>query len=95
VSEWQPIETAPKDGTIFLAYYNDDPALVSWVELPIRTVVRRVGRLWWRREIVEERVETGFRVMTLIGRGWTGFTVHGSFPPFTPKQWAPIPQPKP
>lgn len=28
--DWQPIETAPKDGTIILTYWRDHPVLAAW-----------------------------------------------------------------
>lgn len=30
MSDWQPIETAPKDGTAFLATDGDDHSIVKW-----------------------------------------------------------------
>ena len=28
--EWQPIETAPRDGTSFLCYYDGEPFVAWW-----------------------------------------------------------------
>lgn len=88
---WQPIETAPKDGTVFLAYWNDVPQFVAWCgEVAGKT--RRVGHLWWRRVIVEETDRHGFRVLMPPARGM-GWCIHGNFAPFTPKFWMPLPPP--
>jgi hypothetical protein len=33
---WQPIETAPKDGTIVLVWDGENMAVADWVEFPYR-----------------------------------------------------------
>lgn len=33
MSEWQPIETAPKDGTPFLAYVRGEHVVAAWKEV--------------------------------------------------------------
>jgi hypothetical protein len=96
MSDWQPIETAPKDGTVFLAYWGDDPQFVAWVGDAANEVeYRRVGPFWNRRteRMVKSR-ETGFRVLMPPARGM-GWGVHGNFAPFTPTHWMPLPEAPP
>jgi hypothetical protein len=88
-SEWQSIETAPKDGTIFLAYWGCDPQFVAWVNMLPTVETRKVGPFWRRRVVVERRENAGFRVL-MPSRGG-GFGVHGNYAPFTPREWMPIP----
>lgn len=88
---WQPIETAPKDGSVFLAYWGQYTQFVAWVEIDEETV-RYEGPWWWRRRIQDRRYIAGFRVLMPPARGY-GFVIHGNFAPFTPTHWMPIPDP--
>jgi hypothetical protein len=92
MGEWQTIETAPKDGTVFLAYWRDGPQFVAWVDDEPRHVARREGPWWRRRKIVEVVDESGFRVLMPPSRGW-GFGINGGYAPFTPTHWMPRPTP--
>jgi hypothetical protein len=40
MTEWQPIETAPRDGTIFIGRNADNPSFGSW------PMMRRVKHQW-------------------------------------------------
>ena len=37
--EWQPIETAPKDGEVFLTYWHDMPVFCAWVDDGFRVLM--------------------------------------------------------
>lgn len=87
MSEWQPIDSAPRDGTVFLAYWRDMPHFVAWC--PQYGSVRTVGALWWkRREFHGE--EAGFRVL-MPPRPRMAWGIHGNYAPFTPTHWQPLP----
>ena len=91
--DWQPIETAPKDGEIFLSYWRDVPVFVSWVgDVDDEVEYKRVGPFWNRR--TEKTVisrETGFRVVSWSPR--LGWGVNGNCAIFTPPAWMPLPDP--
>lgn len=53
--EWKPIESAPKDGTLILAYADGDEHafLVRWGFEQHRTRRTEItGMFWWRKEVV-------------------------------------------
>jgi hypothetical protein len=48
MSPWQPIETAPKDGTEFVAYCEDDEYwLIRWCPNDKEDAVKWAGRGAW------------------------------------------------
>lgn len=89
---WHPIETAPKDGTVFLAYWSNEwPVFVSWFDA-IPNKVRTTGFWWWRKEITEPGVEAGFRVLCWSPR-FERWGINGNCAPFVPSHWQPLPPP--
>lgn len=80
MSEWMPIETAPKDGTRILLFCNR-----VWDEYhnPARS-----GH--WFSEVKAVKDEVAYRV-----NGWwlDGFDHPFNEPPFCPTHWMPLPNP--
>lgn len=89
--DWEPIETAPQDGTVFLAYHGRHPQFVAWIDLPPTQTFRSPG-LFRRPVLVEEREERGWRVLMPPARGYD-WGVYGNFAPFNPTHWMPLPEP--
>lgn len=91
MSEWQPIETAPRDGRIVIAYWDDMPVFVSWCDKPPRRVAHHTGRWPFRKTTYEEVEQSGFRVCIPMRGG--GYGLHGNYAPFMPTHWMPLPNP--
>lgn len=47
MSEWQPIDSAPKDGTLVLALVNGTPTMVRW-HIPAQPTTFDYGYPWLR-----------------------------------------------
>lgn len=82
-SPWQPIETAPKDGTPVLIGWHDDAG--AWQE----------RRAWWDREFAIEGCDDDMN--TLWKQAWTDYRV-ASFGyeevwEYEPTHWMPLPAP--
>ena len=82
MSEWQPIETAPKDGrTMLVGYLNSHG---NW-----RTMRGR----WYSQDTIEEEWEDP----DLAGEGWYETVVESDEYPncwwTTPTHWMPLPEP--
>ena len=82
MNEWQPIETAPKDGTGVLVHNNYAPGLASGKSEScddINTVVAA----WWANEDDKENGE------------WMCYMDSPCEPecPFEPTHWMPLPEP--
>ena len=84
--EWQPIDTAPKDGTIFLSYFDDIPVFCFYSEEYDMKIIRYgFCGLKKKKEWVKK---SGFRV-AILSRD-KQFGTHGNYLMFTPKYWMPI-----
>lgn len=77
--EWQPIETAPKDGTAVLIFYENDEPHMYDDEGPHMAVAR-----WWASAEFEPS-----------GWGWTDFSVENwnreEMRQLFPTHWRPLP----
>lgn len=90
---WRDIESAPRDGAIFLTYWSPSfPVMVAWVERPCSTKVEYSG-VWpfRKRRRVKVLEDAGWHVL-MPGRDLT-YGVHGNFYPFEPTHWMPLPEP--
>jgi hypothetical protein len=88
-TRWQPIETAPMNGQVFLAYWGDQLVFAAWSGP--RGSVRTEGVLWWKKR-VSEADPSGFRVVMWFERGGY-YAIDGNCAPFTPTHWMPLPEP--
>lgn len=82
MTEWQPIESAPKDGTEILACVNGFvPAVAWWEELPDDIMEHISEREKWR-SVEAAEFETEEQWM----EHWTGSW-------YEPTHWMPLPEP--
>lgn len=87
---WQPIETAPKDGTHILAYGNGTDSITREVGKPMLPMFAVV--YWWehKHEDFEDAGNGLFRKVHKTSLGnWRG----NSFSWFNPTHWMPMPSP--
>lgn len=82
MGEWQPIETAPKDGTEILAIYDGRRVICRW-----DSVLHKDNQMWVASIPLSER--------TVVPMG-PEFDVNGDSIPWGkrgPKIWQPLPEP--
>jgi hypothetical protein len=81
MSEWQPIESAPKDGTVILAYcaprYVESGEPMGW---------GYINAVWWRDEYMKKKYGTGYSGM------WP-WRHHQNDSAAEPTRWQPLPPP--
>jgi len=88
--DWQPIETAPKDGTIFYTFYNGTPMFASWVHGEPGRIEHR--GIWpFRRTVFVEGEPSAFRAM-ILNRHF-GYSLHGNYGPLKLTHWVQLERP--
>jgi hypothetical protein len=91
MSEWQKIETAPKDGRVLLSVFGGTIVFIAYVVCTRRMSVVEKG-IWPFRKVIEESIdETGWRIL-MTSRNMF-YAVHGNYGPFQPTHWQPLPEP--
>lgn len=90
MGDWQPIETAPKDGTQFLAFGGGSPR-EAFIYDDVKDWKQHI-RICWRVLFEAERLEDAgdglFRKVPHVDdMGWHG-GIH-----FIPTHWRPLPEP--
>lgn len=90
--EWQPSETAPKDGSVFLTYWGEWPVFVAWFEATRDE--SRPGTWPWSKPRIDKDRDAGFRVLCWSPR-FNGWGINGNCAPFTPPYWTTLPYPPP
>ncbi len=60
MAEWQPIETAPRDGTAVLLWLQDEGFSVKGAWMP----VHGNNPMWWIREMDISQSDDGFHLIT-------------------------------
>lgn len=84
MSDWQSIETAPKDRVI-LSYWRDTPVFIAWIEMEPTVRVKYTGVWPFKKKHVEVREESGWRVLCLDRNGQ--YMIHGNYAPYNPTEW--------
>lgn len=98
MGEWQPIETAPKDGRTFLALNHDREAWVSKIDAEGRCLFRMNGRREPKRfEVVNvdgERLLREDEAFAAANEKWESvWTIWTRLYEFKPSHWMPLPPP--
>lgn len=94
--EWQPIETAPKDGTPFLAYCPEGIDRPGWIEPPSAT--RAYAIVWNGHPNPEQPREVSWvsadvQAEVFGGSEWTGSWTEYEFTKVNPSHWMPLAAP--
>jgi hypothetical protein len=100
---WQPIETAPKDGTKIIAIEFEDSRPLSFLG-PNQSPVHYEPRIVWWQDTTQKRIvdapELGEGVMKWEeyghGRAWvraaSGITIGAPWTTVNPTHWLPLPE---
>jgi hypothetical protein len=82
VSEWQPIETAPRDGTNILVWVRGECAVAYWVK-------DAFGKCWGLSTPRHKDDPSKMRTYSTLGpRLWEGMVIDEG-----PTHWRPLPTP--
>lgn len=90
MSEWQPIETAPKDGTVIFGYIGV-PWLFVWVNRP-ESETTTTGVWPFRKTITKERVFRGWHGVIPYEDGYALLWPRHA-KTNQPTHWMPLPEP--
>jgi len=89
--EWQPIETAPKGGQVFLGLWGWAPFPTAWHD-GVYKESRLVGRWPFRKVVTDEFANSLWVTVAPKEAGWCVVWMQEK-PARQPTHWMPLPEP--